>query len=59
MPGIEACSVPVLAFSPRLKRWHYGSVLASFPVRMHLVFVVLPYLTVIKRAASLFAIFGL
>ena len=32
--------------------------LANFPVRMHFVSAVLPYLTIIKRAASMIAIVG-
>jgi hypothetical protein len=32
--------------------------LTNFPARMHLLSAVLPYLTVIKRAASMVAIFG-
>ena len=34
------------------------AILASFPVRMHLLSLLLPYLTIIKRAASMLAIIG-
>lgn len=34
------------------------ALLANFPVRMHLLSAVLPYLTIVKRTASMLAIFG-